>query len=415
MSKKDCESNCYLLFEYLRSILYDRPIQQLDLKELEPSYQNLGEGMQFLQHAIEELLAYSENLSKGNLSGPYPSKENFLCANLKNLHANLNHLTWQAKQVAAGDYSQQVSYLGEFSEAFNTMIRQLKEREEQLKEESAKIQKRAQVIEEYNQFFMEMTRKRNEWVLVIDADNRETLFCNKHNEAEEIESAKCRHCYYRLGFQDEIMSWQEGKQDKTWEIGDWDRGFFRITTFPIEWRGRNAHVHIIEDITEDKKAAEQLNSKAYYDAGTGIYNRMFFQEYMKKALEEEQNMVLCYMDLDGLKYVNDNFGHLEGDQYIHRFVTCIQKSFRNTDIFARVGGDEFCLVMPGADLSVIERKINRVRDGFREENSKNYSTAFSYGLVEVQGKENKKDLNQILTLADERMYRFKKKNKEHLP
>ena len=46
MNKKDCESNCRLLFEYLRSILYERPIQKLDLEELEPSYQNLGEGMQ---------------------------------------------------------------------------------------------------------------------------------------------------------------------------------------------------------------------------------------------------------------------------------------------------------------------------------------------------------------------------------
>ncbi len=54
----------------------------------------------------------------------------------KNIHANLNHLTWQAKQVAKGDYSQTVSYLGEFSEAFNTMTQQLKERELKLKQEA---------------------------------------------------------------------------------------------------------------------------------------------------------------------------------------------------------------------------------------------------------------------------------------
>lgn len=77
---------------------------------------------------------YSEALSRGNLSVKTPPRDNFLCENLKNIHANLNHLTWQAKQVAKGDYSQSVSYLGEFSEAFNTMTRQLQEREESFRE-----------------------------------------------------------------------------------------------------------------------------------------------------------------------------------------------------------------------------------------------------------------------------------------
>ena len=163
------------------------------------------------------------------------------------------HLTWQAKQVTAGDYSQHVSYLGEFSDAFNTMIRQLKERETQLKEEAEKLQR-------YNQLFMEMTRKRNEWILVIDADSRETLFCNKHDEKEEIMNVKCKHCYGRLGFQDAIMNrqWQDGAKETIWETGDWEHGFFRITTFPIHWKNRNAHVHVIEDITEDRKEAEKL-------------------------------------------------------------------------------------------------------------------------------------------------------------
>ena len=142
------KDNCELLFEYLRSILYDQQIHALDVKELDEPYQKLGKGLAFLQQAVEEMLAYTEDLSRGNLSGAYPSRDNFLCVNLKNLHANLNHLTWQAKQVASGDYSQHVSYLGEFSEAFNTMTAQLKERETQLKEEAQKVQKRAQVIEE---------------------------------------------------------------------------------------------------------------------------------------------------------------------------------------------------------------------------------------------------------------------------
>ena len=126
------EKNCELLFEYLRSILYDSKIQKLDPESLDEPYQKLGYGLCFLQRAIEEMLTYSADLSQGNLSGFYPSADNFLCVNLKNLHANLNHLTWQAKQVASGDYSQHVSYLGEFSQAFNTMTAKLAAREGEL-------------------------------------------------------------------------------------------------------------------------------------------------------------------------------------------------------------------------------------------------------------------------------------------
>ena len=85
--------------------------------------------MQYLETAVKEMKQCSAALSKGDLSSFKPARENFLCENLKNIHANLNHLTWQAKQVAKGDYSQTVSYLGEFSEAFNTMTEQLRERE----------------------------------------------------------------------------------------------------------------------------------------------------------------------------------------------------------------------------------------------------------------------------------------------
>ena len=130
--------NCELLFEYLRSILYDTKIETLNIFDLDEPYRKLGQGLQFLENAIGEMKSYSEALSHGNLSVDTPPRDNFLCENLKNIHANLNHLTWQAKQVAKGDYAQTVSYLGEFSEAFNTMTDQLHEREVSLKEEATR-------------------------------------------------------------------------------------------------------------------------------------------------------------------------------------------------------------------------------------------------------------------------------------
>lgn len=291
------DRNCELLFEYLKSILYDSQIKKLDVEKLDEPFRKLGLGLQFLQKAVEEMKSYTEDLSKGNLSGTLPGRDNFLCANLKNLHSNLNHLTWQAKQVAAGDYSQEVSYLGEFSDAFNQMIRQLDEREKLLTAEK------------------ELTEKR-------------------------------------------------------------------------------------------------LTSKAYYDSATGIRNRLYFMEYLEKIIFEEQDATLCYIDLDGLKFVNDHFGHAEGDAYIMSFVKEIQQAFHENNIFARIGGDEFCVIVSGCVGETVSQKLKASRTHFMESNKKDYPVSFSYGVYEILGEDNCLTLEEIIDTADRKMYAFKKKYKE---
>ena len=409
------KDNCELLFEYLRSILYDQQIHALDVKELDEPYQKLGKGLAFLQQAVEEMLAYTEDLSRGNLSGAYPSRDNFLCVNLKNLHANLNHLTWQAKQVASGDYSQHVSYLGEFSEAFNTMTAQLKERETQLKEEAQKVQKRAQVIEEYNDLLVEMTRRRKEWIVVVDAQSRDIVYCNKRKDEKRIDPEFCEKCRHRLSFRNDILNWQDSEQYKVWEAGDEEQGYYRITTFHIEWRGQNAYAHIVVDITDEKQAANRLNSKAYMDPGTGIHNRLFFDEYMESVLEEGREVTLCYLDLDGLKYVNDHYGHNQGDNYIRSFVSLMKSSVRSTDIFARIGGDEFCVVIPEVEKETAEKKFAEILELFVAENKEEYPVSFSYGVVEIRRIGKRMTLEEIIKTADAQMYECKRRNKERYP
>lgn len=418
--------NCEMLFEYLRSILYDSEVKELNIEELDEPYQKLGQGLSYLQHAVEEMREYSADLSRGNLSGTYPGRENTLCSNLKNLHANLNHLTWQAKQVAAGDYSQHVSYLGEFSEAFNTMTNQLREREALLKEEAAKVKKRAEVIESYNELLVEMTRKRNEWILVVDEKSREIVYCNKRkdekkivsefgnkfSQGEKINPVFCQTCSERLSFLDSILNWQDSEQYKVWEMGDEKQGFFRITTFQIEWRGSNAYAHIVVDITAEKAAAEKLTSKAYYDTGTGIHNRLYFEEYMEMLQQGNIKVTLCYLDLDGLKYVNDKYGHNEGDIYIRNFVSLIQNSFRNSDLFARIGGDEFCIVLPNSHRESVEKKLDELLHEFITENEKSYPRSFSYGLVEISDWSCGQTIEELIKMADAEMYKCKRINKK---
>lgn len=309
--------------------------------------------------------------------------------------------------MAAGDYSQHVSYLGEFSEAFNTMTSQLKERERLLKEETEKVRRRAEVIEGYNELLTEMTRKRNEWIMAVDVETKEIIFCNKGEDKARIDSTSCGMCRFKLDFHDKIINWSGTEQYKVWETADDGQKFYRVTSFQMEWRGRNSYVHIIEDITDDKRTATNLESKAYFDPGTGIHNRLFFEEHMRRLLNEKNDITLCYMDMDGLKYVNDRYGHNEGDSYINAFVSLIQESFRGTDIFARIGGDEFCVVMQGSCREAMLSKMPWVVTRFIEHNKKEYPVSFSYGVIEIKGKENILTLEEILHQADLQMYQCK--------
>lgn len=409
------DKNCELLFEYLKNILYDTQSASLDINGLAEPYRDLGRGLQDLHHAVKELRYYSTELSNGNLSVPFPDEYNVLCENLKNLQENLNHLTWQAQQVAKGDYSQHVTYLGEFSAAFNDMTGQLSQREAQLREETLKARSRAEKIEDYNELLIAMLSKRNEWLRVVDIDTKEILYCNKGNHCDTIDSSFCATCKKRLSFHEDLLEWKDQEQYRVWEISDSNDTYYRITSFPIEWKERYSCVHIVVDITDEKRMAHALTSKAYHDPGTGIKNRLFFKEYMEKILEEKRDATLCYLDLDGLKYVNDNFGHVQGDVYIQNFVELIRSSFRNGDTFARIGGDEFCLVLTGRMKDLINKKLSAILDGFQTDDDLGYQCSFSYGTVEIAGKDNELTLDEIIQKADSIMYECKRKNKVKYP
>ncbi|MCI8518249.1 MAG: diguanylate cyclase [Hungatella sp.] len=363
---------------------------------------------------VKELVAYSAELSQGKISRSYPSGDNPFCENLKNLHDSLKRLTWQAEQVAAGDYSQTFTYPGEFAEAFNTMTAQLKERESQLKREKYQVEQEAEIVKGYNELLLELTRKQKEWILVVDVETKDIVYCNKRGPGQEElhDSAFCEVCEHRLPFRQKILGWEDKGQSNIWEIGDGDGHYYRATTFPLEWRKREAYAHILTDITDEKKKTSSLKDKAYHDALTGVYNRVYFEEYMERVLAEKENINLGYLDLDCLKTVNDQYGHAEGDAYILRFVSTIRKYFRTSDKFSRIGGDEFCLVLKDIQREVVMDKLNAAMKEFQSFDDKEYTHGFSFGVVEVKCGEETRPLKEIIEEADAAMYECKRRNKE---
>lgn len=290
-----------------------------------------------------------------------------------------------------------------------------KKREQQFEEEKQRIQIRADMIEGYNELLVAMLSKRDEWLLVVDMESKEILYCNKRKQFGRSDNHFCKTCKNRLTFHPELLSWKDDEQYSVWEMSGEDDTNYRITSFPIELKERSSYVHIIVDITEEKRMAHNLTSKAYHDPGTGIKNRLFFEEYMEIILRDKQQATLCYLDLDGLKYVNDKYGHLEGDMYIQNFVEIIRKDFRSGDTFARIGGDEFCLVLTGNMKELLDRKLEEILTEFQESDFSEYQCSFSFGVVDIPGAANTMTLDEILQKADALMYECKRKNKERFP
>ncbi|MCI8834978.1 MAG: diguanylate cyclase [Ruminococcus sp.] len=372
------EKNSVLLLEYLKGIMEDPQGKYLDVEELDEEYRDLGN-------------------------------------QLKTLQGNLEHLIWQMEQVTAGDYSRQIDFPGKVSDAFNEMTKYLREKETQRKEEVSQRQHQMEMAESHNELLVELLSKRNEWLLVVDMETKEILYCNKGKLENVQDGSFCESCKSRLSFRPEILKWSGKEQYRVWELEDGRGTYYRITSFLAEWKGRHSCVHMVTDITDEKQAVSSLTSKAYHDPGTGIKNRLFFEEYMELILKEKKEATLCYLDLDGLKYVNDTYGHLEGDIYIQNFVELIRNNFRSGDTFARIGGDEFCVVLTGAYTNLMEKKLKEILDDFQNGDLAEYRCSFSYGIVEIKGSHNEMTYDEILKKADEIMYECKRRNKEKYP
>ena len=406
------QDSCNRLFEYLRSILYDKEIQPLDLEELDTPFYKLGMGLQFLARAVTEMKAYSAAISKGDLSAPTPGKDNFLCENLKNIGADLKHLTWQAKQVAKGDYSQHVSFLGEFSEAFNTMTDQLREREREMQEETQREKEHAEMAQRYNLLLLNLIRHSQESILITSAAEGHVLY----DGADRLDAQareEMHQTFRRKLANGELTPFStESVSDMLWEAA-LGGCFYRITTVAVEWEGAPAYAHIIMDVTEDRMKQEALKQAAYIDKLTQIGNRSYFEHHMQELLQQDIQLLLCYCDLDGLKHINDTYGHSEGDFYLCTFVQTVKRYIREQDAFARLGGDEFCVALKNCPKERGLEKLHRIQHDFSQAApDKPYEKGFSFGLVEIPRGQQPESLEQVLKQADVEMYQQKRERKK---
>lgn len=168
------------------------------------------------------------------------------------------------------------------------------------------------------------------------------------------------------------------------------------------------------DITERKLIEEQLQFLSTHDSLTGLFNRAFFDaELVRLASGRQFPVSIVIADVDGLKKVNDRHGHATGDILLKQAAKILTKVFRAEDMIARIGGDEFAILLPHADSSVVEDLLKRVSISQETLNSSGseFPVRLSLGAATVQ---NGDDLQDALKLADKRMYQVKAINMRNM-
>ncbi len=169
---------------------------------------------------------------------------------------------------------------------------------------------------------------------------------------------------------------------------------------------------VMRDITEAKQYEAELIKLSLHDQLTGIYNRHYFMNELKR-LENSRDypVAIIATDLDNLKLVNDTMGHSEGDSHLKTAAKLLSDSIRGSDVLARVGGDEFAILLPRTDLQAGESLINRINyiiESYKLENSQS-TLSISIGLAVSNNKE--EPLEETYRKADEMMYRDKIKRR----
>jgi diguanylate cyclase (GGDEF)-like protein/PAS domain S-box-containing protein len=429
-ARLDLQTCLVAVEESLTDLLEARGFRPVDEVTCCPAALPLARTVNRMIRLVEEIVEFVVPLSRGELSAPLPSPRNEMAAPLVEMHARLSRLTRQTQEIARGDYTQRIDFMGEFSEAFNAMVVLLEERERTLTEEIARRTLAEQDLQVERDLLVGGPVVTFRWDI---GDEGVVRYVSPNIAAygytpEEFTSG--RRSYASIVDPADLEWISDDGNDKSragleswvqeYRISDADGESHWIRDFTHAVRGDDGAVTAFEgyviDITAQKAAEtalrqreEQLRMLSLADELTGLYNRRGLfalgEHTLRIARRRAHGLGVIYVDVDGLRSVNDRFGHAQGDETLRTVADVIRASTRESDVAGRVGGDEFVILVedgPAVTADLLARLRRRV-ERCNTRSGRPFRLALSFGAVDWEPGD-RATLQELIERADQMMY-----------
>ena len=253
------------------------------------------------------------------------------------------------------------------------------------------------------------------WVIVLEIDTGDELFLNNtarfimKGDMKFAEMLHDRLSKCKCSANNPTVFWEFVYED---ENNPENKMYYTINSYFIPWGNKLAVSHVINDNTASRRIEIEMQTMAFRDSLTDLYNRRYAMKLLEEWFNEKINFCVSFIDIDYLKYCNDVFGHEEGNKYI-LLVTEYLNKIPDEKTLCRIGGDEFMIIKRDTSTENMDEMLNKIRDRLTEyhDDGIDYRRSYSYGTC-ITDYDNDMTLDKILRTADQRMYKFKYANKQ---
>lgn len=400
----------------------------LDIQALPASLQGLGQKMQLLEEHTLQLHRFAQDLANGDTSAAVPERNNHLAGPLKEIHSRLASFEWSMEQLAKGNVVSKLYFPGRLFDTYNSMIEKVANTLQGAPQESGIVVADSATSWRYHQFLSAVNQLR---IMIVEVNEvGDILFMNppaRHmlgpvsrlpiDRADEESSPLLRYlCSFFAGGQSQgEIRLRRGDFPVFHEIHDEQRdSWFKVTGDCVRLANEaTGLLFMVDDISHWKHNEAKLERSAAIDPLTLAYTRKAGLQKLEECIRKRDQVTttIAFVDIDGLKEVNDRLGHIHGDQVIKQIAQVIQGSVRAGDWVVRYGGDEFIVIFEGSTEAVAAKAIERMYENLAiaNERQQTYALSFSVGLKQLTSEI--ADITTLISVADEKMYRAKQKGK----
>jgi diguanylate cyclase (GGDEF)-like protein/PAS domain S-box-containing protein len=321
-----------------------------------------------------------------------------------------------------------ISDMNEKDRHINSYAKGLSERTAELEREIAERKRVEEALRKSEERYRSLVESTDDSIYVVDREYKYVFINKKHLTRLDFQGDRYVGKKYSDFHLPEESNLFIEKADTVFKSGKSvhheyqsprDGRYFLLTLSPAQIiDGTITAITVIsKDITDYKKMQDQLRTLSLTDQLTGLYNRRglfaLIEPLLKQVKRQNTGIFILYTDIDNLKEINDAYGHKEGDIALIEVAKILQSNYRESDIIARIGGDEFVVMPVGTDGDDIEKIIDRLDENleiFNSERNHNYRITLSTGIA-YYDPHNPCSIEELLIQADALMYTHKKNKK----